>query len=117
MRVQEMYPRRYASGEDLKGRPVKVTIARVQQEEMRPGGGSPVKKWVIYFRDAQRGVILSRTLAYQIAEALGEDDTSNWPGRRIVLYPVPMTVAGRPVTAIRARACEDNGSKPGGGAK
>lgn len=110
MRVQEMFPRRYASGEDLKGRAVEVTIARVQQEEMRPGGGPPVKKWVIYFQGAQRGVVLGRTLAYQIAEALGDDDTDHWPGKRVTLYPVQMTVAGKRVTAIRARPA--NGSKP-----
>jgi hypothetical protein len=104
VRIGDMFPRRYANGDDLQGKATALTIERVQQEEMRPGGAAPVKKWVIYFKGAQRGVILSRVLAGQIAEALGDDDTDHWPGKKVVLYPVPMTVAGRPVTAIRARA-------------
>lgn len=109
MKVAEMFPRRYATGDDLKGKPVTLTIAKVQPEEMRPGGAAPVTKWVVYFKEAQRGVILSRTLAMQIAEALGDDDTDHWPGKRITLYPQPLTVAGRRVTAIRARAANCNG--------
>jgi hypothetical protein len=111
MKIPEMFPRKYASGDDLNGKAVTLTIAKLQQEEMRPGGAAPVKKWVLYFEGAQKGVILTRTLAVQIAEALGDDDTDGWPGKRVILYPVPMTVAGRRVTAIRARAA--NGKEGG----
>lgn len=111
MKVAEMFPRRYANGEDLKGKPVTLTIAKVHPEEMRPGGGTPITKWVIYFEGARRGVVLSRTLATQIAEALGDDDTDHWPGKRVTLYPQLLTVAGRRVTVIRARAANGNGGK------
>lgn len=103
MKVHEMFPSRFATGHDLAG-PVTLTVARVAQETMRPGGGQPVAKWVIYFAGAKRGVVLTRTLAYQIAQALGADDTDAWPGGKVTLYPERVTVAGVERVVIRARA-------------
>jgi len=98
-----MFPSRFATGRDLNGQPVTLTIARVAQEEMRPGGGQPVRKWVAYFEGARKGVVLTRTLAQQIAEAVGADDTDAWPGRRVTLYPERVIVAGQERITIRAR--------------
>ena len=103
MKISEMFPTRYATGEDLAGKPVSLTIASLRSEQMHPQPGAPaVSKWVLYFAHATKGVILSAPLARQIADALG-DDTDAWPGKRITIYPLPMTVAGRACIAIRAR--------------
>ena len=105
MKLSEMFPRKYATGEDLQGKPVTVTVAQVVQEEMRPQASSPpVKKWVVYFHEAQKGVVLSRTLAYQIGEALHSEETNDWTDQKVTLYPKPMMVAGKKRIAIRARA-------------
>ena len=100
MNISELYPRRFARGADLKG-PATVTIKAVTQEELHPNG-RPVKKFVLWFEETPRGVILNRPLAVQLAELLG-DDTETWGAQKITLYPEPMVVAGRPCTAIRAR--------------
>ena len=101
MKISELYPRRFARGSDLKG-PATVTIKEITREELHPNG-KPVKKYVIWFEETPRGVILTRPLALQLAEVLG-DDTSNWKDQKITLYPEPMNVAGRPCVAIRARS-------------
>jgi hypothetical protein len=102
-----MYPRRYAIGEDLQGKPITLTIEKISREKMHPQPNSPeVEKWVAYFKEARKGVVLNRTVAYQIAEFLGSEETDDWIGKRITLYPQPMTVAGRKVTAIRAQAAK-----------
>jgi len=62
-----------------------------------------VKKFLLWFTETPRGVILTRPLALQLAEFLG-DDTATWKDPKITLYPEPMNVAGRPCVAIRARA-------------
>jgi hypothetical protein len=100
MKISEIYPRRFARGSDLKG-PATVTIKELTQEELHPAG-RPVKKYVLWFEETPRGVILTRPLANQIAGILG-DDTEAWKSNKITLYPEPMTVAGRPCAAIRAR--------------
>jgi len=112
VKVSEMFPGRYLSGDDLQGQPMTVTIARIGQEEMRPGGAAPVKKWVVWFQGEQKAVILGLTLAEQIAEAVGSDDTNDWPGRRVTLYPLPLTVAGESRVAIRARAANGATAAP-----
>ena len=111
MKLTEMFPKRFATGEDLQGKAVTLTVQGVNSEKMRPQRNAPeVDRWVLYFKETKKGVILSRTLAYQIASILGSDDTDRWIGKRIMLYPQPMNVAGKQVVAIRARAAE-NGIK------
>lgn len=114
MRIDQMFPRKYATGADLDGKATTLTIAQMQPERMRPARNAPEQtKYVVYFAEAQKGVILNRTLAGQIAQITGEDDTDNWTGRRITLYPQPMKVAGQDRIAIRARAPKpDNGQSP-----
>lgn len=102
MNISEMFPSKYLNGADLKA-PVTVTIAGVKPEPVyRPGQGK-VSAFVLYCEKATKGVILSRPLAAQIAQALGEPDTDNWGGRQVTLYPESMVVAGTPRVAIRAR--------------
>ena len=105
MKVSEMFPRKYLSGEDLTGETV-ATIKGVTVEQMRPAAGSrPEAKYVLYFTDLAKALILSRTTAEQIAELFG-DDTAGWTGKRVTLYPVPMTVAQRQVVAVRVKAAK-----------
>lgn len=103
MKVSDMFPSKYLRGCDLSG-PVTVTIAGIRAERLyRPGKGE-VEAWVLFCEKASKGVVLSKTLADQIAAALESEDTDNWPGKPVVLYPESITVAGRRVLAVRARA-------------
>ena len=75
MKLDEMFPSRFVSGEDLQGSDVTITIARIQTERMRPNPQSPeLKKFVLYTVEGKKGVVLSKTLASQIARALGSDE-------------------------------------------
>lgn len=115
MKLSKMFPRRYATGADFGGKAFTLTVAKVSSEKMRPQPNAPeTDKWVIYFKETQKGVVLNRTLAYQIAEILGSDDTDHWTGQKITLYPQPMTVAGKKVNAIRARAARGGNGEAGG---
>lgn len=112
MKISEIFPRKYATGEDLKGQPYTLTVRTVQMEEMHPQPGAPAEeKPVIYFAGTQKGIILSPTLARQIQAILG-DETNEWTGKRITLYPQPMTVAGKARIAIRARPAANGPSQP-----
>lgn len=103
MKVGEMFPSKYATGEELRG-PVTVTIKGIEAERMYKPGTGEITGYVLYTQEGKKGVVLSRPLARQISQALGSDDTDNWPGKKITLYPQPMTVAGVARVAIRARA-------------
>ena len=115
MKLSQMFPKRYATGEDFQGKALTLTITKICREKMHPQVNAPeVEKWVIYFKETQKGIILGRILAYQIGEVFKEDDTDCWIGKRITLFPQPMNVAGRKVIAIRARPVveeQDQGEK------
>jgi len=106
VKVNELFPKKYACGADLQGKAVTMTIARIEIIMMRPHPqAKQERKGVVYFEGAQKSVILSsRAMADQIAEIAGTDEMNAWPGTRITLYPEPMTVAGKARIAIRARA-------------
>lgn len=103
MNVNDLFPSKYLRGAELKG-PVTVTIAAVKPESMYKPGQGQVTGYVLYCVSAKRGVVLGRALALQIAQAIGEPDTDKWAGHQVILFPQPMTVAGRDLIAIRARA-------------
>lgn len=105
MDINNVFPRKYAKGEDLGGRDVTATILRVELVEMRPSPSAPPeKKPVLYVRGGKRGIILTNTLAHQIAALTGSSETDDWTNDRVVLYGKPMMVAGNKVIAIRAKA-------------
>jgi len=108
MKVSQMYPKRYASGDDLHGKSLTLTISVVKNEKMRPQPNAPeIEKWVVYFNETKKGIVLNRTLAYQIADILGNEETQAWEGKKITIYSQSITVAGKKVNTIRARAAKD----------
>lgn len=104
MNLSELFPRKYATGEDLMGKPLTLTISSCVLETMSSGAFSASElKPVVYFSEIKKGVVLNKTLAFQIAEILGTKETEQWAGKPVTLYPEPITVAGRSRIAIRAR--------------
>jgi len=104
MKITDMFPSRYVKGEDLKGKDVTVTIARIQPEKMRPNPQSPeIERFVLYTAEGKKGIVLSKTLASQIARSVGSYDTDDWMGKKVTLFPEPMVVAGIQRVAIRIR--------------
>ena len=117
MKLNQMFPKKYASGADFNGKAVTLTITTVRTERMRPQPNAPEQtKFVAYFEGTDKGVILCKTLAYEIADAVGcaeDDDVSQWTGKKVTLYPQPMTVAGKARIGIRARKpTATNGNTP-----
>ncbi len=95
-----------------------LTISHLRVEKMRAGPGSDEdEKWVVYFQGAKKGAVLSKTLAKQIAAAVGSDDTDNWPGRAVELFPEHVKVAGNDYLVIRARVAAKAAQPSGNGSQ
>ena len=104
MKLNAMFPRKFATGEDLNGQSVTVTVKSMSMEKLSPHPGQPpMDRFVLYFSETVKGVILSRTLAEQIASILQSDDTDQWVGKKVTLFPQPLNVAGKSRIAIRAK--------------
>lgn len=102
MNVNDMFPSKYLKGVDLQGQ-ITVTIAGVKIEKVYKPGEGQTDIYVLMCEKATKGVILTKPLAKQIAVICGSLNTDDWKGKRVTLYPEPMTVAGQDCTAIRAR--------------
>lgn len=97
MRMSSAFPSEYLKAADLNGRNVKVKIDRV---EMKDIGGD--HKPILYFMGTEKGMVLNKTNANNIAAAYG-DETEEWQGKEIVLFEAMVDFQGKTVPAIRLR--------------
>ena len=96
MLVSKLYPRRYATGEDLAGKTPTLPVRKVTMEKV-----GPVQKPVIYFHGAQKGIVLTATLARDIRDILG-DDTDGWTDQPVTLSTRRVVIDSRVCWSIRA---------------
>jgi hypothetical protein len=83
-----------------------ATIRRVEMKQIHDRfAGGKAERMLGYFElDSNPGVlrslILNRTIQRQLALAIGDDETDNWPGTKVVLFP---TTASNGKPCIRAK--------------
>lgn len=109
MKVSEAFPSKYLSAPDLNGQNVRVTMTNVEIEKIGED-----KKPVLYFRGKSKGLALNKTNSKTIAEVYG-DETDDWSGQELILFPIVTEYQGKQVDAIRVRAPQpkDNrGARP-----
>ncbi|HOC17139.1 MAG TPA: hypothetical protein PKK95_02670 [Vicinamibacterales bacterium] len=108
-----MYDLNWIYAFDLKGHDVTVTIARVEAKKIKNAEQKEQKKPVVYFREShdQRGLVLCKTNAKTIAGLYG-NNTDQWIGKKITLYPTMVSAFGAECEAIRIRPRVPSG-KPG----
>lgn len=97
MLISEAFPSKYLKHADLKGHEVTLTMERVENEEL----GDETKP-VLFFEGKGKGLVLNRTNATAIAKAYG-NDTKEWRGKQIVLFPATTSMQGSVVDCIRLR--------------
>jgi hypothetical protein len=98
MRISAAFPSDYLKATDLDGRNVKVAMSHV---EMKDIGGD--HKPILFFVGKEKGLVLNKTNANNIALAYG-DDTDDWNGKEIVLFEAMVDFQGKTVPSIRVRA-------------
>jgi hypothetical protein len=108
MKIMGAFPSKYLSAADLQDKPHTLIMQRVEMETI----GGDDKKPVLYFSKSQKGLVLNKTNSKQIAAQYG-DDTDEWEGKPIVLFPAMVDYKGDTVEAIRVRA--PKAARPGGG--
>ena len=102
MKVSQVFPSKFIKAADLNGRSFTLTIARVALEEMGFGADKE-RKPVAYFAEAQKGMVLNRTNAVAIAGLYG-DETDQWAGKRITIFPAQVRAFGATHDVLRVRA-------------
>lgn len=96
MKVGSAFPGQYIKAADLQGKRVQVIIDNVAMEDI---GGET--KPVLHFRGKDRGLVLNKTNATSIWGITGTDETDEWSGHTVVLYPSKTDFQGKRVDCIR----------------
>lgn len=97
MRVSQAFPSNYLKASDLQGRNVLVTMSGYKMEAIGED-----QKPVLYFKGKEKGLVLNKTNANNIAAEYG-DDMDSWQGRDVVLFSAWVDFQGKSVEAIRVR--------------
>jgi hypothetical protein len=104
MNINELKESKYLRKEDFPG-PALATIRSFQKANVAPENKPPQQKWIMFFDEYEKGLVLGSTNAQLAAKALGSDETDDWIGQQIVLYNDPNVTYGSEVTGgIRLRA-------------
>src|ERR1041384_3437644 len=97
MRGTDVFPSNYIKAADLQGRQVRVLMANVEMEKIGDD-----EKPVLYFHGKEKGLVLNRTNWNNIALAYG-DESDEWEGKTLVLFPATTDFQGRTVDCVRVR--------------
>jgi hypothetical protein len=102
MKRDEVFPSKYLKAADLKGKPLVVTIEAADLEHLKNGKGEEQGKTVLSFVGVRKTLPLNMTNWDAVAAICG-DDTADWPGKKIELYPTKTPLRGEIVDCIRVR--------------
>ncbi len=101
MKISTAFPSNYIKASDLNGQPWDMKIRTAAMEDLGQGNDKESKP-VLYFDGVQKGLVLNKTNATNIAKVYG-DDTGNWTGKDIQVFPTTTEFKGETVDAIRVR--------------
>jgi hypothetical protein len=93
---------KYFNASNLPG-PLTVVIERAPMETLKNDDGEGETKTVLYFKRQQKCLPLNITNWDSVADITGKDDTDNWPGHKIELFPTTTEMKGKTVPCIRIR--------------
>lgn len=99
--IADAFPSKYLKAGDLHGAEAVVTITEVTSEEVGRGRD---RKLVVYFKGSSKGLVLNKTNATRIAKLAGSDNTDDWSGKKIKIYPTETEFAGDTVDCIRIKS-------------
>ena len=109
-RMNDLFPTNYLKAADFEDGDAILTIAGLEQQTLGQGRDA-AEKWIVYFREVDKGLVLNKTNAGTIAKLYG-DDTDDWIGKKVTLYSTEVQFQSEMVEAIRIRS-----KMPKGGGK
>ncbi len=102
MRVTELCPSPHLEALDLGDKIGDEKTLTITSVEIREVGHERVKRGVVLFKEFDRGFVLNKTNSRAIADLHGSN-TTEWIGKRIVLYRSETAFQGKTVPCIRVR--------------
>ena len=101
--IHDNYGTRFLSAPDLKGKEWTGKIVETHDETFTDDGVER-KKTIVTFENFPKPLVLNKTNALSIAKILDFDDTDDWIGGQLIVYPDLVQFGGKVVDAIRVKA-------------
>lgn len=98
MKANELCPPPHLEAADLEG----DTVVTIKAIDFALVGEEKQRKGVIFFEEFPRGMVVNRTNLGRIIGQHG-NETDEWTGKKITLYPSETDFGGRTVPCIRVR--------------
>jgi hypothetical protein len=108
----ELFP--YIEGDQIAraGKDVILTMKRVEVEQIPNGRGGEEDKYILYFHETPKGLVLNKTNVKKIIELVGSDDTGDWDGVKVSLYTERIKAFGEMHNATRVKHAPQNNKQP-----
>ena len=104
MRIGEMKESKFLKKEDV-GQGRLFTIVKIERRNVAMDDQPEELKWVMSFKEVEKGFVTNWTNLQLIAKALGSEEVETWSGKQIVLYDDPnVSFGGKLTGGIRCRA-------------
>ena len=101
-KLSELYPSKYLSAGDLQNKEAVATIVDVSFEEFENDGKKQTKP-LCHFQGSEKALVLNKTNALEIGRIAGSDDTDNWKGATVCLYPAMVQFGNKMTESIRIK--------------
>ncbi len=102
--VDDLSESNYITKNDVEP-PVLATIKCWKLEDVSLQTAEEKTKYVLYFEELDKGLVLNKTNGNRIARVANSADFDDWPGVKVVLYNDPDVEFGGKITGgIRVRA-------------
>jgi hypothetical protein len=104
MRIGEMKESKFLKKEDV-GQGKLLTIRGLEKQNVAMEDQAPDFKWIIFFEEVAKGMVVNWTNIQLIAKAVGSEETNDWIGKKIVAYEdANVSFGSKIVGGIRVRA-------------
>lgn len=100
MLISQAFPSEFLKAADLHDRQHTVVMHHVEIRDVGDG-----TKPVLFFENRKKGLVLNKVNSNNIALVYG-DETDDWAGQELVIYPTMVDFQGRSVPAIRVKAAK-----------
>lgn len=104
MTFEQMVPSRFLKKEDFP-KPAIMTISRFEQENVAKEDAEQDNKWVVYFTESEKGLVLGPTNLQLLKIATGVNGPDESIGHKITIFVDPtVSFGGKIVGGLRIRA-------------
>lgn len=105
--ISAQFPSRFLRGSDVAGKKVNLKIKAVKIEKVfKQKVQKEVPTPIIYFEGKEKGVVLGKERAMEVAALYG-DDTDGWVGKPVTMYTERKDIFGKTVEVLHFKKCED----------